>query len=148
MRVLEGIKNAGSPCRMWLLTGCFDNLTPNETAALNQASLINLRSLQPAYIVWIIAPFLNIPAAILTFLTVKKSKSMEKTITNVQINVHTSFFCVLCRMQACTLIVCYSKLLFGAIVQSDRGSNDEPYFTILNTTSGLSNFVIYLICMK
>uniref|UniRef100_A0A915IEV1 Vomeronasal type-1 receptor n=1 Tax=Romanomermis culicivorax TaxID=13658 RepID=A0A915IEV1_ROMCU len=41
-----------------------------------------------------------------------------------------------------------NKLLFGAIVQSDRGSNDGPYFTILNTTSGLSNFVIYLICLK
>uniref|UniRef100_A0A915IE36 Vomeronasal type-1 receptor n=1 Tax=Romanomermis culicivorax TaxID=13658 RepID=A0A915IE36_ROMCU len=51
-------------------------------------------------------------------------------------------------VQACTLIVCYSKLLYGAIVQSDRGSTDGPYFTILNTTSGLSNFVIYLICLK
>uniref|UniRef100_A0A915KNT0 G-protein coupled receptors family 1 profile domain-containing protein n=1 Tax=Romanomermis culicivorax TaxID=13658 RepID=A0A915KNT0_ROMCU len=68
---------------MSLLIGCFDNLRLNETTALNQASLVNLGSLKPAFIVWIMASFLNIPAAILTFLTIRKSKSTWKTATNL-----------------------------------------------------------------
>uniref|UniRef100_A0A915J644 G-protein coupled receptors family 1 profile domain-containing protein n=1 Tax=Romanomermis culicivorax TaxID=13658 RepID=A0A915J644_ROMCU len=223
---------------MSLHSGCFDNLTINGTAALNQASLVNLAALQPAFIMWIVASFLNIPAAILTFLTMRKSKSIGKTATNIFlqqanmcislaslsfsimavyhiVNLHTDTSELQCRydcfieighqsllfslansfilaiavdrfyatvsplhynqmvdgtglevikqkhskqlfkalvlhsiVQASTLIVCHSRLLYGAIVQSDRGSNDGPYFTILNTTSGLSNFVIYLICLK
>uniref|UniRef100_A0A915IE32 G-protein coupled receptors family 1 profile domain-containing protein n=1 Tax=Romanomermis culicivorax TaxID=13658 RepID=A0A915IE32_ROMCU len=51
-------------------------------------------------------------------------------------------------VQTFTLMVCYVKLLYGAVVLSDRGSTNGPYFTVLNTTSGLSNFIVYLICLK